>query len=121
MSNVAGEKFNNGPTCKGVSFSEPNAPFDLSHIEVENRYPAGRNDWSVFEDERFVQVYVIEGTGSLLKKDSGSVELESGKSYKIEGGTRYAWKSSGGRALRFIMGVSPPFGDGKGYKVEVEQ
>lgn len=119
MGEIIGKSFENGPTCRGIAFSEPGAPLDLSHIEISGRYPLGQNDWSMFE-EKYVQVWVNKGAGKLLIKDRETIELKAGTSCKIEPGTRYAWLSSEGGTLEFLMAVSPAFDDGTGYKVEVE-
>lgn len=119
MSEVLGKQFTNGPTCEGVAYTSPNAPMDMSVITIEGRYPSGRNDWSVFHD-RYAQAVVLEGRGELLIKDGEAITIKQDDSVKIEAGTRYAWRSKGGDVLRFLMGVTPAFDDGKGYEVEKE-
>lgn len=107
---IQGRSFENSSTCRGVSYSVPNAQLDLAQIEITGRYP--ESGWAR-NQECDEMVRVLRGAGSVVMRNLESIAIESGDVVHIPAGEWFAWDGN----MTILMACSPMFDPDK-YDIE---
>lgn len=81
------QEFSNSDKCKGLEYPLEDKDINFSIATIQGRYP----DSSYCMNEACKElIYVIEGNGSLNKKDE-KIEFKKGDAILIEKGEAYFW------------------------------
>ena len=108
---LEGTSFQNSPVCSGVGFSQEGASADIASIKLTGRYP--EHDW-VMNEVIYEIVYVADGNGQFIPKDSESIVLRQGDVISIIAGQKYAWDGH----MTLITACTPPFDPNQHKQVE---
>ena len=107
---LQGVAFQNGSTCKGMSFANQTSPLDMAKIEIDGRYP--ESGWAR-NLESHEMVYVLDGRGSLTTREGAKTALATGDVIYVPSETWFAWDGD----MTILMACSPVF-NSEQYEIE---
>lgn len=119
MSEIHGEKFNNGDTCEILSFVSPDGAIEMDVIDIDQEYPAGAftERWSINERSNMMAI-LASGSGRIAVRETVEgvtsvriTEFGPHNAAYVPAGTPYSWQSDPKERLMVTATFIPPFDD----------
>lgn len=124
MTEVHGEKFNNGDNCEILSFVSPDNAIEMDVIDIDQAYPAGdfTDVWAHNERSNMMAV-LVAGSGRIAVRETFEgvtnvvvTEFGTHNAAYVPAGSWYSWQSDPQERLTVAAAFVPPF-DPDGYSV----
>ena len=106
-SDAEGTEFHNSDLCYGREYAPGSGTLDIAKISIRGVYPS-EHKWGYLEESHEMAV-VIKGSGYIVTKNGGRVDLKEGDVVYVEPMERFRW----GGNMDMIVPCGPAFDPNK--------